>query len=614
LRVAQQQIVFLNACFMKHIRNFCIIAHIDHGKSTLADRLIQACDGVTQREFRDQMLDSMDIERERGITIKSNSVTLDYVAPDGQQYLLNLIDTPGHVDFSHEVRRSLMACEGALIVIDASQGVEAQTVANLYLAMEYDLKLLPVINKIDLPAANVDKAREEIDADLGLDPFVAIPVSAKTGQNVEKVLAGIVEHLPCPKGDPEAPFKALVFDAHFDTYRGVILQVRVMEGTLKAKDTILFMHAGREFTVDEVGHNKFKLVPKDQLGAGEVGYIVAGVKSVRDIEIGDTITLLDRQAAEPIPGYQPAKQVVFSSVYPMSTDEYPDLTKALEKLAINDAALTFEKDSSAALGFGFRCGFLGLLHLDVIQERLQREFDLGLVISAPSVKYKLALRDGSEIEVDNPSYWPDPMSIESATEPFIRASILIPEEYVGPVMELCREHRSESQTMNYLSAGRIEVISEMPLGEVLFEFYGRLKMLTRGYGSFDYEQIEYRPTDVVKVDILVNKEPVDTLSYLVHRDKARTRALHYCERLAKEIPRHQFKIPIQGVIGGTVIARSTIAPYRKDVTAKLYGGDVTRKKKLLEKQKKGKAKMKLFGSVNIPQKAFVSVLRADQDQ
>ena len=598
---------------LSHIRNFSIVAHIDHGKSTLADRLIQACGGVEQREFRDQLLDGMDIERERGITIKSNTITLNYRAPDGKDYQLNLIDTPGHVDFSHEVRRSLMVCEGALIIIDASQGVEAQTVANLYLALENDLELLPVINKIDLPSADVDKAREEIDADLGLDPFEAIPVSAKTGEGIDDVLAGIVEKLPSPDGDPAAPLKALVFDAHFDSYRGVILQCRIMEGTLKKRDTIHFMHSGRDYKIDELGYNQLALNPQDQLSAGEVGYIVAGVKSVQDIEIGDTITLLDRPAAEPIPGYQKAKQVVFSSIYPMNADEYKDLTKALDKLAINDAALTYEKDSSAALGFGFRCGFLGLLHLDVIQERLQREFDIGLVISAPSVKYKLTLKDGKTIDVDNPSYWPDPMQIDSATEPFIKASILTPAEYVGPVMELCREHRSESQSMNYLSAGRVEVSSEMPLGEVLFDFYGKLKTITRGYGSFDYVPTDYRKTDVVKVDILVNKEPVDTLSYLVHREKARTRALHYCEQLAEAIPRHQFKIPIQGVIGGSVIARSTIQPYRKDVTAKLYGGDVTRKNKLLDKQKKGKAKMKQFGQVNIPQKAFVSVLRADRD-
>ena len=598
---------------MEHIRNFCIIAHIDHGKSTVADRLIQTCGGITQRDLHEQMLDSMEIERERGITIKSNTITLDYRAPDGKDYLLNLIDTPGHVDFSHEVRRSLMACEGALIIVDASQGVQAQTVANLYMALEHNLELLPIINKIDLPSADIERAQEAIDAELGLEPFEAISISAKNGINIDEVLVGIVEKLPAPKGNPDAPLKALVFDAHFDKFRGVILQCRVMEGTLKPRDSIHFMHANRDFKVAEVGYNQFQLNPRKQLSAGEVGYIVAGVKSVQDIEVGDTITLLDRQADEPIPGYQEARQVVFSSIYPMDTDEYQELAKALDKLAINDAALTFEKDSSAALGFGFRCGFLGLLHLDVIQERLQREFDIGLVISAPSVKYKLTLRDDSEIEVDNPSYWPDPMSIESASEPYIKASIITPEEYVGGVMELCREHRSESQTMDYLSANRLEVTSVMPLGEVLFDFYGKLKMLTRGYGSFDYKPIGYRKTDVVKVDILVNKEPVDTLSYLVHRDKARTRALHYCEQLAKEIPRHQFKIPIQGAIGGEIIARTTVAPYRKDVTEKLYGGDVTRKKKLLEKQKKGKAKMKQFGSVNIPQKAFVSVLRMDDD-
>ena len=599
---------------MKHIRNFCIIAHIDHGKSTLADRLIQACGAVTQREFRDQMLDAMDIERERGITIKSNTISLNYRGRDDQDYLLNLIDTPGHVDFSHEVRRSLMACEGALIVVDASQGVEAQTVANLYLALDSDLEMLPVINKIDLPGADVDRVREEIEADLGLDPFEALPVSAKSGEGIDDLLAGIVDQLPSPQGDPDAPLKALIFDAHFDSYRGVILQCRVMAGTLKTRDAIHFMHSNRDHAVEELGYNQLKLTPRDQLCAGEVGYIIAGIKSVQDIEIGDTITCVERPAEEPIPGYQEARQVVFSSIYPMNSDQYKDLTKALDKLAINDAALTYEKDSSAALGFGFRCGFLGLLHLDVVQDRLQREFDIGLVISAPSVKYKITLRDGTTLDVDNPSNWPDPTTVDSATEPYIRASILTPEEYVGPVMELCREHRSESQTMTYLSARRVEVISEMPLGEVLFDFYGKLKTITRGYGSFDYAPIEYRTTDVVKVDILVNKEPVDTLSYLVHRDKARPRALHYCEQLAEAIPRHQFKIPIQGVIGGTVIARSTIQPYRKDVTAKLYGGDVTRKNKLLDKQKKGKAKMKQFGQVNIPQKAFVSVLVADRSQ
>ncbi len=597
---------------MNHIRNFCIIAHIDHGKSTLADRLIQACGGVSQREFRNQVLDSMDIERERGITIKSNSITLSYRAGDGQDYQLNLIDTPGHVDFSHEVRRSLLACDGALIVVDASQGVEAQTVANLYLALDHNLELLPVINKIDLAAADVDRVREEIEKDLGLDPFAAIPVSAKTGFGIQDVLAGIVEKLPCPKGDPAGPLKSLVFDAQFDRYRGVILLCRIMDGTVKPGDQIHFMHSAWDYTVEEVGIHRLKFHPKAELTAGEVGYIIAGIKSVREIEIGDTITHLDRPAAEPVPGYQKAKQVVFSSIYPINADEYRELAKAMDKLAINDAAVTYEKDSSAALGFGFRCGFLGLLHLDVVQERLQREFDIGLVVSAPSVRYKVSLKDGHVTEVDNPGNWPDPFNIAGVTEPYIKASILTPEQYVGAVMELCREYRSASQQMNYLSVGRVEITSEMPLGEVLFDFYGKLKTVTRGYGSFDYAPIDYRETDVVKVEILINGEPVDALAYLVHRDKARARALHYCEQLAEAIPRHQFKIPIQGCIGGKIIARSTIQAYRKDVTAKCYGGDVTRKKKLLEKQKKGKAKMKQVGQVQIPQKAFISVLAADR--
>lgn len=598
---------------MQQIRNFCIIAHIDHGKSTLADRLIQACDAVTQREFRDQILDVMDIERERGITIKSNTITLSYGSQDGQTYLLNLIDTPGHVDFSHEVRRSLMACEGALIIVDASQGVEAQTVANFYLALEHDLEMIPVINKIDLPGADVERVREEIDADLGLDPFEAIPVSAKKGIGIEDVLEGIVQKLPCPSGDPEAPLKALVFDAFYDRFRGVILQCRIIDGTLRLRDPIHFMHSDQDYKTEELGYNQLEFQPKEQLQTGEVGYIIAGIKTVREIRIGDTITHPDRPADNPIPGYQEAKQVVFSSIYPINPDEYKDLNQALEKLAINDPALTYEKDSSAALGFGFRCGFLGLLHMDVLQDRLKREFDIGLVLSAPSVQYSVSLTDGESIEVDNPSYWPDPMKIAAVSEPFIKASVITPEGYVGSVMELCREHRSQALNMNYLAGGRLEVICELPLGEVLFDFYGKLKAVTRGYGSFDYEAIDYRTSDIVKVDILVNKEVVDTLGCLVHREKARGRALHYCEQLSEAIPRHQFKIPIQGAIGGTIIARSTIQPYRKDVTAKLYGGDVTRKRKLLEKQKKGKARMKQIGQVQIPQEAFVAVLRSDKD-
>ncbi len=596
---------------METVRNFCIIAHIDHGKSTLADRLIQHCGAVEDREFRDQILDSMDIERERGITIKSNTISLDYRARDGREYRLNLIDTPGHVDFSHEVRRSLMSCEGALLVVDAAQGVEAQTVANLYLALEYDLEIVPVVNKIDLPSADVDSALEEIDSDLGLDPFDAVPCSAKTGAGIDEVLEAVVTKLPAPEGDPEAPLQALIFDAQYDSYRGVVLLVRVKAGTLRPKQTIRLMHTAKDYDVEEVGLLKLKKVKTGGLEAGEVGYVIAGIKTVRDIEIGDTLTDATSSASEPLPGYKPAKPVVFSSVYPMSTDEYQDLAKALDKLALNDAALTYEKDSSAALGFGFRCGFLGLLHLEVVQERLQREYDLSLLLTAPSVRYRIELSDGEEVRIDNPQFYPDPTHIEQAYEPYIKASILIPERYIGTVMELCRERRGENTTFNYLAVGRVELTSELPLAEVLFDFYDRLKSSTQGYGSFDYEILDYRPTSLVKVDILVNDEPVDALSQLVHRDKARARALHYCERLADTIPKQQFKIKVQGVIGGKVIARTTISAFRKDVTAKCYGGDITRKRKLLEKQKAGKKKMMVVGSVEIPQKAFVEVLKSD---
>ena len=598
---------------MNYIRNFCIIAHIDHGKSTLADRLIQACGAVAQREFRDQVLDSMDIERERGITIKSNSVSLDYRAADGHSYQLNLIDTPGHVDFSHEVRRSLMACDGAVIIVDATQGVEAQTVANLYLALEHDLELLPVINKIDLPAADVERVREEIDADLGLDPFAAIPISAKNGIGVDQVLAGIVEHLPPPTGDARAPLRALVFDAQYDHYRGVVLACRIREGTMRAGQRVRFMHTGHEYEVHEVGCNRLRREPVEALEAGAVGYVITGIKTIRDVSIGDTLTLASAPADAPLAGYRPAKPVVFSSIYPMSSDEYPDLSAAMEKLALNDAALIYQKDSSAALGFGFRCGFLGLLHLDVVQERLTREFDLALILSAPSVLYRVHTRSEGLKEVDNPSYWPDPSDIEGVEEPYIKASILVPEKYMGAALTLCRENRTASIATNYLARGRLEIVAEMPLAEVLFEFYDRLKSVTRGYGSFDYEPLDYRPGEVAKVDILVNHERVDALAFLAHVDKARPRALHYCEQLAKSIPRHQFKVPVQGAIGGAIIARATINAFRKDVTAKCYGGDITRKRKLLEKQKRGKARMKLVGSVEIPQEAFVAVLRTDQD-
>jgi GTP-binding protein LepA len=594
------------------IRNFCIIAHIDHGKSTLADRLIQKCGAVADREFRDQILDSMDIERERGITIKSNSVTLLYNAKDGKQYQLNLIDTPGHVDFSHEVRRSLMSCDGALILVDASQGVEAQTLANLYVAMEYNLILLPVINKIDLPAADIDRIREEIDSDLGLDPFEAIPVSAKLGTGIDELLEAIVNKLPPPSGDPEAPLKALIFDAQYDSYRGVVALVRVRDGRIAAGQRIRLMHTDKEYEVEEVGLLQLKRVKTGELAAGAVGYVIANIKAIRDIAMGDTITDAERPAPSPLPGYKEAKPVVFSSIYPISTDEYEDLSKALEKLALNDPAITYEKDSSSALGFGFRCGFLGLLHLDVVQERLEREYGLSLLLSAPSVRYRITLESGEILLIDNPSLFPDPSRIARTEEPFIKASIMMPERYVGPIMELCRERRGEKSTFHYLAQGRVELTSELPLAEVLFDFYDRLKTLTQGYGSFDYELLDYRETKIVKVDILVNGEKVDALSQLVHEDKARIRAMHYCEKLAETIPRQQFRIAIQGTIGAKIIARTTINPFRKDVTAKCYGGDITRKRKLLEKQKEGKKRMKMVGAVEIPQAAFIAVLKSDE--
>jgi GTP-binding protein LepA len=487
--------------------------------------------------------------------------------------------------------------------------VEAQTVANLYLALEYDLEVVPVINKIDLPSADVERVQEEIDADLGLDPYEAVQCSAKTGQGIEDVLEAIVTRLPAPGGDPAAPLQALIFDAEYDPYRGVVLLCRVMQGTLARGQTVRLMHTGADYEVEEVGLLQLKHVPVEALEAGAVGYVIAGIKTVRDIAIGDTVTDAERPAGAPLPGYKPAKPVVFSSIYPMSTDDYEDLGKALDKLALNDAALTYEKDSSAALGFGFRCGFLGLLHLDVVQERLSREFGLDLLLSAPTVRYGLELADGSTAVVDNPSLFPDPANVEAAYEPFIKATIMLPERYVGPVMELCRERRGDNPQIHYLAVGRVELSCELPLAEVLFDFYDRLKTITQGYGSFDYELIDERPTDLVKVDILVNGEPVDALAQLVHRDKARARALQYCERLAETIPRQQFKIAVQGTIGGTIIARTTINAFRKDVTAKCYGGDITRKRKLLEKQREGKKRMKLVGAVEIPQEAFVAVLK-----
>ena len=597
---------------MNHIRNFSIIAHIDHGKSTLADRLIQLCGMVSEREYKDQMLDNMDLERERGITIKSQTICLPYHGQDGQDYELNLVDTPGHVDFSYEVSRALSSCEGALLLIDAAQGIEAQTLANLYLAMENDLVIVPVINKIDLPSAEPDRIAGQIEHDLGLEAAGIQFCSAKTGEGVPELLEAIVKYLPPPKGDPEKALEALIFDASYDPYRGTVISVRIMNGTLKTGDTIIFMSNGATYRVEELGHFRLRREPSARLTAGEVGYVVAGVKTVSDTRPGDTITLKDNPAAAPLPGFREMQQVVFSSLYPVTTDEYEDLGSALEKLKLNDAALVFQKDSSAALGFGFRCGFLGLLHLEVVQERLEREFDISLILTVPSVKYLVHLQNQSVLEVDNPSYFPDPASIARIEEPYIRATIHIPERYMGAVMTLCLERRGENTRYHYPMPGRIEFSCELPLAEVIYDFYDRLKSVTQGYGSFDYELLDYRTSDLVKVDILVNGEQVDALSQLVHRSRARERGLAACERLKEEIPRQMFKIAIQAAIGGTIIARETISALRQDVTAKCYGGDISRKRKLLEKQKAGKKRMKTVGNVDIPQRAFLAVLKSDQ--
>src|SRR5210317_617337 len=595
------------------IRNFCIIAHIDHGKSTLADRLIQRCGGVAEREFRDQLLDSMDIERERGITIKSNTICLPYAAADGKTYYLNLIDTPGHVDFTYEVSRSLASCEGALLVIDASQGVEAQTLANLYLAMEHDLEIIPVINKIDLPSADIDRVKKQIEEDLGLDPEDAIQISAKEGIGIGDVLEAIVNKLPPPTGEPSNPLKALIFDSHYDPYRGTIVYFRVFDGKISAGDAITFMSNKAVYKVEEVGIFQLEMIKQKQLSAGQVGYMIAGIKTVSDTRCGDTITLKNAPCDAPKPGFKEAKPVVFSSIYPVASDGYEDLVIALEKLKLNDAALIYEKDTSVALGFGFRCGFLGLLHLEVVQERLEREYGLSLILTAPSVQYRLVMSDGTESIIDNPALYPDPTLIEETKEPFIRASIIVPDRYMGVVMKLCLERRGINKNYQYLTSNRLEMIFEIPLAEVIYDFYDRLKSITQGYGSFDYDIIDFRQTDLVKMDILINGERVDALSQLVHRDNAVTRARTACEKLRDEIPRQMFKIAIQGAIGGSIIARKTVSAFRKDVTAKCYGGDITRKRKLLEKQKKGKKRMKMVGQIMIPQSAFLAVLKTDSD-
>ncbi|WP_054029894.1 translation elongation factor 4 [Desulfatitalea tepidiphila] len=598
---------------MKEIRNFSIIAHIDHGKSTLSDRLIQAAHIVADRDFKDQILDTMDIERERGITIKSQTVCLPYEAANGRTYTLNLIDTPGHVDFSYEVSRALASCEGALLLVDASQGVEAQTLANFLLAMDHNLEIIPVINKIDLPSADIERVRHEIEEDLGLDAETAVLVSAKEGTGIPELMETIVTKLPPPKGDPDAPLQALIFDSHYDPFRGTIVHFRVFQGTLKAGDRIRFMSNRQTYKVEEVGLFQIVRKPQKELTAGEVGYMIAGIKTVSDTRCGDTITLDSRPCDKPLPGFREAKPVVFASIYPVAADEYDELAIAIEKLKLNDASLIYEKDSSAALGFGFRCGFLGLLHLEVVQERLEREYDQSIILTVPSVQYKLILNDGTEMVIDNPALYPDPTTIEQSLEPFIRASIIIPDRYMGAVMKLCLDRRGINKNYQYLTSNRLEMIFELPLSEVIYDFYDRLKSVTQGYGSFDYEIIDYRPGKLVKLDILINGERVDALSQLVHEERAYTRARVACDKLKEEIPRQMFKIAIQGAVGGKILSRSTVNPFRKDVTAKCYGGDITRKRKLLEKQKKGKKRMKMVGQVMLPQSAFLAVLKTDSD-
>ena len=597
----------------KRIRNFCIIAHIDHGKSTLADRFIEKAALVDSRTSMNQILDNMDIERERGITIKSQAVTLRYTAKDGQEYVLNLVDTPGHVDFSYEVSRAISSCEGALLLIDATQGVEAQTLANMYMAIDHNLEIIPVINKIDLPSADIEGVKYQIDHDLGLDPDMAVLVSAKTGQGVDELFEAIIQYIPAPTPAKDDKLRALIFDSHYDPYRGVIVNIRVFSGMIKAGQTIRFMISGGEYRVEETGLFKINLEKNNGLMEGEVGYINAGIKNISDVRIGDTITLADDPAPDPLEGFKEVKPVVFSSIYPVDSNDYEELLAAIEKLKLNDASLIYEKDSSSALGFGFRCGFLGLLHLEVIQERIEREFDLSIVFTSPSVMYNVYLKSGEMLKINNPMDFPDPVSIDYCEEPYIAASIITPSEYLGPIMTLCMEKRGVQTSMNYLDQKRVEVVYDMPLAEVLFDFYDRLKSISRGYASFDYEIQGFKPTNLVKLDILVNGSPVDALSMLVFKDSAVEKARHVCKKLCDEIPRHQFKIPIQGAIGSTIIARETISAYRKDVTAKCYGGDISRKRKLLEKQKEGKKRMKVVGNVELPQSAFLAVLKTEEN-
>ncbi len=596
------------------IRNFSIIAHIDHGKSTLADRLLECTGAVEKREVEEQMLDNMELERERGITIKARAVRFDYHAKNGDVYACNLIDTPGHVDFGYEVSRSLTACEGALLIVDATQGVQAQTLANAYLAVDNDLEILPVINKIDLPSADPAMAKQEVEDIIGIPAADAPCISAKMGWNIEDVLERIVSDIPCPKGDTEKPLQALIFDSYYDSYKGVVVYIRVFDGKLSVGDTVQMMHTGAQFDVVEVGTlNAFSLEKRETLYAGEVGYFTASIKSIGDTKVGDTVTLRDRPTAQPLPGFKKAQPMVFSGIYPADGAKYGDLKEALEKLQLNDASLIFEPETSAALGFGFRCGFLGLLHMEIIDERLEREFNLDLITTAPSVIYELVLTDGSVIHVDNPSNYPDPAKISEAREPIVKASIITPTDYVGSVMQFCLDRRGTYLDMKYLDTTRAELLYEMPLNEIVYDFFDTLKSKTKGYASLDYEPIGYRKSDLVKLDILLNGELIDALSFIVHADRAYARGRKIVEKLRDNIPRQLFELPVQAAIGGKVIARETVRAMRKDVLAKCYGGDITRKKKLLEKQKEGKKRMRTFGTVQVPSEAFMAVLKMDSD-
>ena len=597
----------------EHIRNFSIIAHIDHGKSTLSDRIIEKCRAVEERIMEDQILDNMDLEKERGITIKARAVGLNYTAEDGQNYTLNLIDTPGHVDFNYEVSRSLAACEGAVLIVDASQGVEAQTLSNTYLALDNNLEILPVINKIDLPAADPQRAKDEIEEIIGIPAQDAPEISAKLGLNIDAVMEDIVQNVPAPKGDASAPLKALIFDSQYDNYRGVIVLLRIYEGTIRPGMEVLLMSTGAKYSVVETGHLRpIGLDPCGELSVGDVGYFTASIKNVADTQVGDTVTEAARPTAEALPGYRPARPMVFCGIYTEDGSKFPDLRDALEKLKLNDASLSFEPETSAALGFGFRCGFLGMLHMEIIQERLEREFNLELVTTLPSVIYKVIKTDGSIVMVDNPHNYPDPASIAEAHEPYVKVSIITPNDYVGNIMPLCQDRRGEYKNMQYLDSRLVEMHYEMPLNEIIYDFFDTLKARTKGYASLDYELSEYKPSDLVKVDMLLNGDQVDALSFIAHREKAYPRARKLCEKLKENIPRQLFEVPIQAAIGGKIIARETVKALRKDVLAKCYGGDITRKKKLLEKQKEGKKKMRQLGTVQIPTEAFLAVLKLDE--